>query len=101
MGREGEDGQAGLEDGGERLHAIGDAGDDEVRVGGEDLFGVRGPAVVEDGEIAGGEFGEGFEAVFGDGAEGVEAIEGGEGEGDGGLEEAMRIHLFDWDFLAL
>ena len=32
VGREGEDGQAGLEDGGEGLHAIGDAGDDEVGV---------------------------------------------------------------------
>jgi hypothetical protein len=32
---------------------------------------------VKDGEIAGGEFGEGFEAVFCDGAKGVEAVERG------------------------
>jgi hypothetical protein len=42
MGREGEDGEAGLEDGGEGLHAIGDAGDDDV-----------GPGRLEDFEIAG------------------------------------------------
>ena len=48
--------------------------------------GLKRPAVVEDGEVAGGQVGEGFEAVFGDGAEGVESVEGGEGEGDGGLE---------------
>ena len=90
VGREGEDGEAGLEDGGEGLHAIGDAGDDEVGFGGEERVEVagcvEGPAVVEDGEVAGGEFREEFEAVFGDGAEGVEAAEGLEGDGDGGLE---------------
>ena len=36
VGREGEDGEAGLEDGGEGLHAVGDAGDDEVGFGGEE-----------------------------------------------------------------
>ncbi len=41
---------------------------------------------MKDGEVAGGELGEGFEAISGAGAEVVEAAEGGEGEGDGGLK---------------
>ena len=84
--RESEDGEAGFQDRGEGLHAVRDAGDDEVGLGGEDFFGVGGPAVVEDVWVAGGELGQGFEAVFCAGAECVELAEGGEGEGDGGLE---------------
>ena len=83
---EGEYGEAGFEDSGEGFHAVGDAGDDEVGAGGADLFSVGGPTVVEDGEVAGGEGGNGFQAVFGDGAEMVEAIQRVEGDGDRGLE---------------
>ena len=41
-----EDGQAGFKDRGERFHAIGDAGDDQVCFGGEDLFGVGGQKII-------------------------------------------------------
>jgi hypothetical protein len=83
---EGEDREAGFQDRGQRFHAVGDAGDDEVGLGCKDFFGVGGPAVVENVEVSGGEFGEGFEAIFCAGAECVELVEGGEGDGDGGLE---------------
>ena len=55
-------------------------------MGGEDLGGVRGPGVVEDLQVAGGEGWQCFDAVFGAGAELVEFIECGKGEGDGGLQ---------------
>jgi len=74
-----EDGQAGFKDRGERFHAIGDAGDDQVCFGGEDLFGVGGPTVVEDVEVLCGELGQGFDAVLCAGAEVVETVEGGDG----------------------
>jgi len=83
---EGEDRQAGFEDCGEGFEAVGDAGEDEVRLGGDDFFGVGGPTVVEDVGVSCGQLGEGFEAVAGAGAESVEAVEGGEGDRDGGLE---------------
>ena len=51
---EGEDGQAGFEDGREGFHAVGHAGYDEIGVGGADLFGACSPTVVEDGEITDG-----------------------------------------------
>jgi hypothetical protein len=88
-GREGEDGDVRFEDGGEGFGAIGDAGDDEIGAGVQEglLVGfAEGPGVVQDGDVAGGERGDGLDAVFGDGAEGVERAEMGEGEGDGGLE---------------
>lgn len=83
---EGEDGQAGFEDCGEGFHAVGDAGNDQVGLCGEDLFGVGGPAVVEDVRIFRCQPGESFEAVFCAGAESVEAVEGGEGDRNRGLE---------------
>ena len=54
VGGESQDGQAGFEDRGEGFHAIGDAGEDQIRFCGEDLFGVGGPAVVEDVGFLGG-----------------------------------------------
>jgi hypothetical protein len=60
VGGEGQDGEAGLEDRGEGFHAIGDAGEDQICLCGEDLFGVGGPAVVEDIGVVGGQLGEGF-----------------------------------------
>jgi len=95
VGGEGKDGIAGAEDGGEGLHAVGDAGDEEIGTGGEETGGVRlelvrmgaeGPRVMEDGEVAGGEFGESIDAVAGAGTEVVQAAEGSEGERHGGLE---------------
>ena len=83
---EGKDGQARFENGGEGLHAVGDADDDEVGASGEDLVGVGSPTVVEDRQVVRGEPGDRFEAVFGDGAEVVEAIERLEDDRDGGLE---------------
>jgi hypothetical protein len=83
---EGEDGQAGFEDRGEGLHAVRDAGDDEIGMGGEDFVGVGSPAVVEDVGILGDQIWESFDAVASAGAEMVEAVEGGEGDGDRGLE---------------
>ncbi len=79
---EGYDWQAGLEDRGEGFHAVGDAGYDEIGLGMADFFGVGGPTVMDDLEVASGQVGEGFEAVFCAGGEGVEAVEGGESEGD-------------------
>jgi hypothetical protein len=85
-GCEHQDGDRRLEDGGKRLHTVGNGRDNEIRVGGGDLGCVGGPGVVQDGEIAVGEFREGVKAVFGDGAEMVGASEGVESEGDGRLK---------------
>ena len=49
-----EDGEAGFEDGGEGLHAVGDGGNDEGGVAGFDFGGVGRPGVVEDGEVEAG-----------------------------------------------
>jgi len=86
MRGQGEDGEAGFEDCGEGLHAVGDAGDDEVGMGGEDLVGVGGPAVVEDMGFLGSQLGESFEAVASAGAEVVETVDRGEGDRDRGLK---------------
>ena len=49
-----EDREAGFEDRGEGFHAVGDAGYDEIGLSAADFFGVGGPTVVEDLEVAGG-----------------------------------------------
>jgi hypothetical protein len=48
VGGQGEDGQAGFQDRGQRLHSIGDAGDDKVGFGSQDLVCICGPGVVKD-----------------------------------------------------
>jgi len=83
---ESEDGQAGFEDGREGFHAVGDAGDDDVGLCSENLFGVRGPGVVQYGDVELGEFGHDVEAVFCAGAEVVQLAEVFEGDGDGWLQ---------------
>ena len=85
-GGEGEDGEARLEDCDEGLDAVGDAGDNEVGIGGEDFAGVGSPTVVEEVGILGGKFWESFDAVASAGAEMIEPVERGQGDGDGGLE---------------
>ncbi len=92
---EGENRIAGPEDGGEGFAAVGDRGDEEVGLGegegglgGAEVVGVtpERPGVLEDGQVAGGELRESFDAIAGAGAEEVEAAEGRKGEGDRGLE---------------
>lgn len=86
VGREEQDGDAGLEDGGEGFLAVGDGGEDEIGADGEKLFGLGGPGVMDDGEVAFGERGNDFEAVFCAGAELVKATEAVESDGDAGLK---------------
>jgi hypothetical protein len=86
VGSEGEDGEAGLEDCGEGLDAVGNAGDNEVGMSGEDFAGVGSPTVVEEVGILGGQLWESFDAVASAGAEMIEPVERGQGDGDGGLE---------------
>ena len=86
MRSEGQDGKAGFEDRGEGFHPVRNAGDDEIGLRCEDLFGVGGPTVVQDGEISCFECRKCFEAVFCAGAQVVEAIERGERESDRGLQ---------------
>jgi hypothetical protein len=92
---EGEDGEARFEDRGKGLHTVRDAGEDEIGLRGEDLFGVGCPAVVEDVWALFRQLGESFQAVFGAGAEVVEAVEGREGDGDRGLEGGYAHVLFE------
>lgn len=86
VGREEQDGDAGFEDGGEGFLAVGDGGEDEIGAKREEFLGLRGPGILNDGEIAGGERGDDFYAVFGAGAEAVETAELVEDDGDAGLE---------------
>jgi len=53
VGGKGEDREPGFQDSREGLHAVGDAGDDEVGMSGEDLFGVGSPAVMENMGVSG------------------------------------------------
>jgi hypothetical protein len=86
VGGEGEDGEAGLEDCSEGFEAVGDAGDNEVGMSGEDFAGVGSPTVVENVGILGGKPWESFDAVASAGAEMIEPVERVKGDGDGGLE---------------
>ena len=55
---------------------------------------------MEDGEVAGGEFRKGFEAVAGAGAEVIQTAEGVKGDGDGGLQrgDAHALRVPRWRF---
>ena len=86
VGRERDDGAAGLEQCGERLHAIGHAGEDEIRLRGEDLIRGAGPRVFDDGDGALGQRGHGFHAIAGAGDERVERTETIEDDADAGLQ---------------
>jgi hypothetical protein len=81
-----EDGQAGFQDRGQRLHTIGDAGDNEVGFGSQDLVCICGPGVVKDLQVAGSERWLGFDAVFGAGAEVIKLAERSKGKRDGRLQ---------------
>ncbi len=66
MGREGQDREAGFQDGGKGLEAVGDTRQYYIGLRGlkdfEVAWFIEGPTVVEDGEVVGGELGEEFEA---------------------------------------
>jgi len=106
VGRECEDGVSGFEDSGEGFLAVGNGGDDEDWRHRQRLLCVVtpasrgasfcydsgklvylcGPGVMNDGEVALAQLGDGVEAVFGAGGEGVEAAEVFENESDARLE---------------
>ena len=98
VGGEGEGGEARFQDRGERCGGVRDRGDDQVWARGDEIgergrMAVKGPGIGDDGDVCGGELGEGFDTVFCDGAEGIQLPETCKGERDAGLE-AGNAHLW-------
>lgn len=82
--REQEDGNTGFQDFGDRLHLVGDRGDDQVWSDHFDLFGLCRPGVVEDEAIAC--FGAEVEAVLRAGDDAIQQPESGQGRSGARLE---------------
>ena len=77
---------ASAQNGRQRLHAIGDGGDHQIRFDGQQFFHGGGPGVGNDFQIAMGELRQRLDAVAGAGDQIVETAEPLQGESDAGLQ---------------
>ncbi len=83
---EGQHRAARAQDGRQRLHAVGNGGEHQIRFDRQQFFHGGGPGIGNDFQVAMGEFRHGVDAVAGAGYQIVEAAEPFQGEGDAGLQ---------------